>query len=91
MQSDTISLDERERAFVAEQIANGRFASAVDVVRAGLRLLELEQRKLEDLRQLIADGDADLAAGRSRAYQPGDLVAEIRTAVPGLSEFAKPR
>lgn len=32
---------------------------------------------LEALRTAIAEGDADLAAGRFRTYQAGDLVREM--------------
>jgi hypothetical protein len=33
---------------------------------------------LEALRTAIADGDSDLADGRFRTYQAGDLVREMR-------------
>ena len=48
------------------------------MVRAGLRLLEQEQLKLKALRQAIAEGDADLAAGRFKSYKAGDLVRELQ-------------
>lgn len=39
-----IELDEDAEMFIARQVAEGRFASASDVVRAGLALLERQQR-----------------------------------------------
>jgi antitoxin ParD1/3/4 len=57
-------IGERYEAFIDKQIASGRFNNASEVVRAGLRLLEDEEAKLEELRALIAEGDADIAAGR---------------------------
>jgi hypothetical protein len=50
-------------------------------VRAGLRLLEQEQLRLKALRQAIAQGDADFAAGRSRSYQPGNQFNEMKDAL----------
>lgn len=38
-----VSVTERLASFVADQVASGRFASASEVVRAGLRLLERDQ------------------------------------------------
>jgi len=42
--------------FIAAQIAQGRFGSASEVVRAGLRLLEERETQLERLRRAIKDG-----------------------------------
>lgn len=36
----TVELDERSKKFVETQIADGRFKTAADVVRAGLQLLK---------------------------------------------------
>jgi antitoxin ParD1/3/4 len=52
-----ISLDEPLDRFVDEQVESGRFASPQDVVEAGLRLLEEDQRKLEWLRQALIEGE----------------------------------
>jgi hypothetical protein len=37
-----------------------------------------DKSPLEALRQAIAEGDADLAAGLFRTYEAGDLVREMR-------------
>jgi antitoxin ParD1/3/4 len=78
----TVALTERDDRFIADQIANGEYGNASEVVRAGLRLLEQEQLRLKALRQAIAEGDADLSAGRFRSYKAGDLAREMRDAIP---------
>ena len=42
--------------FIDEKVREGRYASASDVIRAGLRLLEEEEAKLARLKELIAEG-----------------------------------
>ena len=39
---------------------------------------EEDKSPLQLLSEAIAKGDADLAAGRFRSYEPGDLVREMR-------------
>lgn len=53
----SISLGDYFSGFVDAQVASGRFASASEVIRAGLRLLEADQAKLDRLRELIREGD----------------------------------
>jgi len=43
--------------FIANQLDSGRYGSASEVVRAGLRLLEDSEGKLEALRQMLVDGE----------------------------------
>ena len=52
----SVSLGEHFDSFIANQIENGRYGSASEVIRAGLRILEDEERKLETLRHLIMEG-----------------------------------
>lgn len=42
----------------------GRYASASDAVRAGLRLLEQEEIKLDVLRRTLATGESQLDQGQ---------------------------
>lgn len=60
----SVSLGDHFTEFVQEQVASGRYATASDVLRAGLRLLEHEEAKLEQLRHLIHESEADYRAGR---------------------------
>ena len=77
----TVSLTDRDDRFISDQVASGEYGNASEVVRAGLRLLEQEKLKLKALRQAIAEGDADVAAGRFRSYKAGDLVREMHDVI----------
>ncbi|MEO5343064.1 MAG: type II toxin-antitoxin system ParD family antitoxin, partial [Gammaproteobacteria bacterium SHHR-1] len=46
----SVSLGDHFDQFIAAQLAKGRYSSTTEVVRAGLRLLENEEQKLETLR-----------------------------------------
>lgn len=54
----SITLGEHFDGFISEQIKEGRYASASEVVRAALRLLENNERKVAALRKLIDEGEA---------------------------------
>lgn len=69
----SITLGEHFDGFIANQISAGRYSSASEVVRAGLRKLEDEERKLETLRALIEEGRASGTA----EYSYDGLMQEI--------------
>ena len=50
-----VSLGERWENFVANAVEEGRYGSASEVVREGLRLVEEREAKLAALRQTIND------------------------------------
>ena len=52
----SVTLSDHFEGFIAQEVASGRFGNASEVVRAGLRLLELEEKKLEALRAAIDEG-----------------------------------
>ncbi|MEE3622792.1 type II toxin-antitoxin system ParD family antitoxin [Nitrospirillum sp. BR 11752] len=54
----SVSLGEHFTRFVETQVAQGRYGSASDVMRAGLRLLEERQAKLAALRAALDEGEA---------------------------------
>ena len=43
--------------FMTKEIESGRYKSASEIVRAGLRLLENEEKKLEALRNALLEGE----------------------------------
>jgi antitoxin ParD1/3/4 len=58
----SITLGDHFADFVDQQVTTGRYSSASDVVRAGLRLLEAEEARLEALRAALVDGETSGAA-----------------------------
>jgi len=58
----TFLLGDHFDAFVASQVAAGRYRNAVDVICSGLRLLERETR-LRTLRQALIEGEQSGIAG----------------------------
>jgi len=59
----TFVVGERYEAFISNQLSEGRYNNASEVVRAGLRMLEDHETRLNALRQEIALGDADMRKG----------------------------
>lgn len=55
-----VSLGERWESFVADMVRHGRYGSASEVVREGLRLVEEREAKLVALRSML---DTSIAAG----------------------------
>jgi antitoxin ParD1/3/4 len=53
----SVILGKENDKFITTQIKKGRFASASEVMRAGLRLLEEQELKVEALRAAIIKGE----------------------------------
>ena len=53
----SITLGPHFEEFIAGRLKNGRYGSASEIVRAGLRLLETSETRLETLRNLLAEGE----------------------------------
>ena len=60
----SISLGDHFENFVDDRVKSGRYASTSDAVRAGLRLLEQEEIKLDVLRRTLAAGESQLDQGQ---------------------------
>ena len=54
-----VSLGDRWEGFVEQAVKSGRYASASEVVREGLRLVEEREAKLRALRDMIAASIAE--------------------------------
>ncbi len=58
MQKNTsVTIGPHYDQFIAKQIAGGRYASASEAIRAGLRLLEERELKLIALRKALKEGE----------------------------------
>ena len=61
----SFSVGEHFAGFIAAQISEGRYNSASDVVRAGLRLLEEQEIRLAALRTALIEGEESGVSTRS--------------------------
>lgn len=74
----SVTVSDHRREFIEEELAAGTYASEADIVDAALELLE-HRKKLQVLRSLIAEGDADVTAGRVHRYESAEaFLADIR-------------
>ena len=74
MQKNTsVTIGKHFEQFIAQQVAQGRFGSASEVVRAGLRELEEKETRLAALRQALREGED---SGRAD-YSLDGLIAEL--------------
>ncbi|AJD46660.1 hypothetical protein A167_00210 [Alcanivorax sp. S71-1-4] len=69
----SITLGPHFDEFISTQVENGRYSSASEVVRAGLRLLEETESKLTRLRRLLDEGEQSGIA----EYSYESIIAEL--------------
>ncbi len=72
----SISLGEHFTTFIDTQVQTGRYGSASDVVRAGLRLLEENEAKMEALRAALIAGEE---SGQPTSFDSESFLKEMRT------------
>ncbi|KQS24814.1 type II toxin-antitoxin system ParD family antitoxin [Dyadobacter sp. Leaf189] len=71
----SISMGQHFDSFIQTQIAEGRYATTSEVVRAGLRLLEQEEQKLSLLRQALIEGEE---SGWAENFDPADFKSKLK-------------
>ncbi|MEM1097693.1 MAG: type II toxin-antitoxin system ParD family antitoxin [Planctomycetota bacterium] len=79
MPTQNVNLPEHQAAFIKQSVEGGRYGSASEVVRAGLRLLEQRERedalKLEALGKAVGDGFAAIEAGDAVTLENEEQIA----------------
>jgi antitoxin ParD1/3/4 len=53
----SVTIGNHYESFIAQQLADGRYGSASEVVRAGLRLLEEHENRVQQLRAALIEGE----------------------------------
>jgi len=81
-----VSIGERWEGFVDRTLKGGRYGTASEIVREGLRLVEEREAKLQDLKATleasiaaggeVGDGEIDAAIARRAARLRADGVGE---------------
>ena len=75
MKNTSVSLGDHFAAFVDGEVQNGRYASASEVIRAGLRLLEEREAHLAALRAALIEGEE---SGPSEPFDFDAFIASKR-------------
>jgi antitoxin ParD1/3/4 len=75
----SVSLGDHMLNFAQQQVASGRYSSTSDVVRAGLRLLEEHEARVQALRDALIAGEN---SGESSAFDFDAFIAAKRAKHP---------
>lgn len=71
----SVSLGDHFTGFIDSQVQNGRYGSASDVVRAGLRLLEEHEARVRALQNALIAGEE---SGQPEAFDSDAFLKEMR-------------
>jgi antitoxin ParD1/3/4 len=74
--STSVTLGDHFETFVDNRVQTGRYGSASEVIRAGLRLLEEHETRVEALRQALEEGENSGLADYSLEELIDELDAE---------------
>ncbi|MET4101353.1 antitoxin ParD1/3/4 [Roseovarius sp. MBR-78] len=75
----SVVLSDHFNEFIARAVASGRYNSASDVVRAGLRMLEEAEQKLDRLRaEIIKDEES----GFNESFDFDDFLSDMNAKHP---------
>lgn len=76
----SVSLGRHYEIFIRRQVSGGRYGTASEVIRAGLRLLEEDEAKLAALRAALDEGER---SGFVEDYSLAALLDETAAPAPG--------
>ncbi|WP_104017499.1 type II toxin-antitoxin system ParD family antitoxin [Roseovarius nitratireducens] len=78
----SVVLSDHFNEFIARAVESGRYNSASDVVRAGLRILERQEAELEfdRLKASLEEADRQAASGETLDVDPERFLAAKRKA-----------
>lgn len=71
----SISLGSYFDDFIQNRLSSGRYKNASEIVRAGLRLLEEEESRIQSLKRSIQEG---LDSGLSADFNPEQHLAKLK-------------
>lgn len=71
----SITLGDHFDRFVQRQISGGRYRNASEVIRAGLRLLEADEQRLQALRKAMDEG---FGSGFVADFDPEKHLEELK-------------
>ena len=72
----SVALGDHFENFITQSVKSGKFNSASEVVRAGLRLLEEQEEKKKTLAKALIDGEE---SGFVKNFDPEVLLKELHT------------
>lgn len=70
----SVTIGEHFTDFIATQVSTGRYGSASDVVRAGLRMLEDHEAKFKALQDALIEGDQ---SGMAEPFDFEEFLGEL--------------
>ncbi len=72
----SVALGQHFASFIDAQVQGGRYGTASDVIRAGLRLLEEHEAKVKALQDAL---DAGLQSGEPRPFDSAAFLARMHS------------
>ena len=70
----SVTLGNHFESIIQKSIQSGRYSSASEVIRAGLRLIDEQERKVQLLREAIEAGEK---SGHVKGFDPVKHLAEL--------------
>ena len=83
----SVDLGKKLESVVFKLVKNGRYNSKSEVIREGVRLVEEREKRLAKLDKALAEGLADIKAGR--VHPAEEVFAEVRRKIREVSANKK--